>query len=813
MPPPKESGDDYIRRIATFIRTHEANLAQGGLARRRLRTRKPEPQSSGLETVLNPLTWFGKGAEANNSTQANAITFSSDTYRLFYLLVRLDALGLAVGSLDVHVDSPARPMTYVDVFQGMSHDKSSDVLSLSSFRSGLSGISKLSLGGSWWGNKPPPPSVEAELKYVYSSFNRLPALRLEPPGPKSVLLDDEAANEPNALPLDVFRTVEVLEIVDVDPRTILGWDKLSQSLRSLTIKKSGLEDVTDVFITAVLEDQARRDGRLGLSRSRTRQVGSFHDNGFSVPETVSEETEAEALATPTAETPSSNSAKLSSLSWAFLKHLSLSDNALTFIPSLPLHHLTSITVLDLSSNLLISVPPGLSALYNLTSLSLSDNMIDSVLGIYTHLGQLLSLDLSRNRLESLCGLERLLALERVDLRQNLIEESAEVGRLAALPHIQSISVSENPLTEIEDDWRVACFSHFWKEGKEILLDGAPAGFYEKRHMSSPPPQQMSSSRPLSVAAAPSPPTVAVGSVKSPGIYSNTSLKSPRMTPSPGGSQPSSSHASPHLVAVGNGNGKGVKKKKPKRIVNLDGDRGNEQQVQERHRRMVSDGGGVAGGALSPRTKSPRQTARSIDITYSPPSTSRLLPESAAPTSSKSPTFSPASPPKVQDSGRPTAARTKSRHSRYMTEFAASSPSAPSVIPEETTPASPPTSSSFSNGLSGSNTLGRRSGSNTLSRASKRRNRISASVYEPQPGFVSESGADADGRSQMAAVDDGAYGPETEARRRLRQADAYRARIEALRSEVGDGWLKVFSQSGLATPTPPSQPSVLTWNGR
>jgi hypothetical protein len=43
------------------------------------------------------------------------------------------------------------------------------------------------------------------------------------------------------------------------------------------------------------------------------------------------------------------------------------------------------------------------------------------------------------------------------------------------------------------------------------------------------------------------------------------------------------------------------------------------------------------------------------------------------------------------------------------------------------------------------------------------------------------------------------GPETEARRQQRQAEAYRARIEALRSEVGEGWLKVFSQSGLGSP--------------
>ena len=46
----------------------------------------------------------------------------------------------------------------------------------------------------------------------------------------------------------------------------------------------------------------------------------------------------------------------------------------------PLCEAPSLTHLDLSSNLLVSVPSGLSSLYNLISLNLSDNMIDSVLG-------------------------------------------------------------------------------------------------------------------------------------------------------------------------------------------------------------------------------------------------------------------------------------------------------------------------------------------------------------------------------------------------------------------------------------------------
>ncbi|KAH9010610.1 hypothetical protein EDB83DRAFT_2449882 [Lactarius deliciosus] len=91
-------------------------------------------------------------------------------------------------------------------------------------------------------------------------------------------------------------------------------------------------------------------------------------------------------------------------------------------------------------------------------------MIDSVLGVYKKLGQVLALNLSRNRLDSLCGLERLVALERVDVRHNQVEESGKVGRLSLLPNITEVWVEGNAFTEIESDYRVKCFDFFWKEG-------------------------------------------------------------------------------------------------------------------------------------------------------------------------------------------------------------------------------------------------------------------------------------------------------------------------------------------------------------
>ncbi|KAH9007534.1 hypothetical protein EDB85DRAFT_2129831, partial [Lactarius pseudohatsudake] len=457
-----ERGDDYLRTVASFIRTNESRLAEAAFQRRR---RPSQPAPSGL--TLNPLQWFSSDSTPQ-PTRPKPLTFTIDTHHLFYILIRLEALGYHVGSLDSKAVNPSRPINYVDV----SHSgDSSDSMSLSSIRTSLSVVSRLSLGVGIW-TRPEPPSVDQELKYVFSSFTKIPALSLRAPGPTKIM--EIAADPPNenALPLDSFRNLQSLECLDIDPRTLLGWDRLSESLWSLTIKRSGLDDVSDLFINSVIEDSARRHAAPPLDLPNLSRQSSFHSTRL--PDSVEEHAE-ETVATPMSEDPprpsspteSSISPQLPSSKWAFLRHLSLADNALTFIPTEILPHLSSLTHLDLSSNLLVSVPPGLSSLYNLVSLNLSDNMIDSVLGIYKKLGQVLTLNLSRNRLDSLCGLERLVALERVDVRHNQVEESGEVGRLSPLPNITEVWVEGNAFTEIESDYRVKCFDFFWKEGKSI----------------------------------------------------------------------------------------------------------------------------------------------------------------------------------------------------------------------------------------------------------------------------------------------------------------------------------------------------------
>lgn len=544
-----QPGDDYLRRIATFIRNNEMGLAEAGFVRRRRVQRR---HSTNNTSVFNLAGWFSYDSQTPSPAPPKPVTFTIDTHRLFYVLMRLEALGIDIGTLDVRVDNPSKPMhyTHIDLYPNSDN---SDTLSLASFRSSLSAVSGLSLGVGWWGRQE-PQTIDAELKYIYSSFTKLPALSIRAPGPKVIAeLADEPPNQ-NALPLEAFKNIQTLECVDIDPRTLLGWDRLAESLRSLTVQRSGLEDVTDIFIGAVLDDQARRDGTTSDSRSRRipRSQRSFQSTRL--PESVPEDDEDDL--TPPVPSPA---APLSPYKWSLLKHLSLADNALTFLPTDPLPYLTSLSHLDLSSNLLVSIPHGIATLHNLVSLNLSDNMIDSVLGIYTHLGQVLNINLSRNRLESICGLERLMALERVDLRSNHIEESAEIGRLATLPNIVEVWIEGNPLTEYEDNYRTACFDLFLKEDKNIRLDGASPGFYEKRSLGAP-----LSDRPLSVNTVetlPSPPVVPVGSPKAK-ASSSTGTRDVTGTPRSGPSSPS--RGSPLLT----GAAAGKRKRKVKRIVDL-----------------------------------------------------------------------------------------------------------------------------------------------------------------------------------------------------------------------------------------------------
>ncbi|KAF8594773.1 L domain-like protein [Ceratobasidium sp. AG-I] len=696
-----EPGDEYVRRCAAFIRTHEQRLADAGFGRRPQRATQPA-------ALPNMLSWVGLGPSA--AAPAPGMVLSTDLHHVLYLLIRCEALELPVGPLDVKLTNPTRPLSFAS--QLAAGDRA-DAVSIRS-SSAMSTMSRLSLGAGWWGRAAPPP-VDAELKYIYSAFTKLPALSIKQTGLKLVA---ELAQDPltdSVIPFDIFKNLQSLELLDVDPRAVLGWDRLSDGLRSLTIKRSGLEDVSDILIDAVVDDPLRREGKSAPKRRRTHRPNSASRNSSwhssQLPPTV-----------PENPTPAPENADLSAPppptipahKWSRLRHLSLADNALTFFPTAPLANLTRLTHLDLSSNLLVAVPPGLGALYNLVSLNLSDNMIDSVLGIYTTLGSISALDLSRNRLESLCGLERLGALERVDIRWNQVEESAEVGRLVTLPNIINISIEGNPFTEMEDEYRARCFEYFLKEGKAVTLDGTPPSFYDRRGIAVSAPEPPA----IEPAPAPSPNVVAVASPRPPTTSkSNPTPTATAATPSPA-PVPVLTAASVSPKPVIHHPHNRARKRKPTRIVELDD--------------AAGDGSGASRG---------QSRTGSVDSTVRSPK----------PDEGTQPTLT--SPP-------PAVPRAN-RHQRHATH------ALPSPIREDTEPLTTPTSATP---VSRPNQHRRQASGSTLSgsKSAKRRARASASVYEPAGGEV-------DGEPR---VDD---------------AEIFRRKMEALRAEVGDSWLKVLSQ--------------------
>ncbi|KAF9929838.1 hypothetical protein FBU30_001151 [Linnemannia zychae] len=313
------------------------------------------------------------------------------------------------------------------------------------------------------------------------------------------------------LPLaTVFPALTHLELHKIPPDCIEGWGILMKQLKSLVIIQSGMEDVYDIMIKPVLDSERRQRKRIVKERSRAaliqkEQQESLKDAASTTHEletnsTVNDETVSNGSASSTSTTSGAGAAPeesdamiLSSLKmWPVLRHLSLSDNSLpTLAQNDILTHIQSVVSLDLSHNLFISPPSALIHLYNLQSLDLSYNMISGVQSIYQILGNIAVLNLRGNRLESLSGLERLWNLEKVDVRENHLDDAAEVGRLAALPGIREVWSERNPFCLIQPKHRMEILAVFKANGHDIMLDGSHASFTEKRALANMSPSALS----------------------------------------------------------------------------------------------------------------------------------------------------------------------------------------------------------------------------------------------------------------------------------------------------------------------------------
>ena len=173
--------------------------------------------------------------------------------------------------------------------------------------------------------------------------------------------------------------------------------------------------------------------------------------------------------------------------WRFLRHLSLADNALTCISVSSLSPLANtLHSLDMSSNLFSEVPDCLATLTALRALNLSNCMIESLHSLARNpLPAITALNLRANRLASIAGVEKLLSLERLDLRDNRIVDPTEIARLTGIPDMREIWVHSNPFVKSHTCYRITIFNLFRSAPgytEDIVIDSTGPGYSERRQL-------------------------------------------------------------------------------------------------------------------------------------------------------------------------------------------------------------------------------------------------------------------------------------------------------------------------------------------
>ncbi|CBX94926.1 hypothetical protein IAQ61_008369 [Plenodomus lingam] len=192
-------------------------------------------------------------------------------------------------------------------------------------------------------------------------------------------------------------------------------------------------------------------------------------------------------------TPRGSSSNLLSLGWfpatkwRFLRHLSLADNALTTISAASLAPLANtLQSLDLSANLFTEIPDSLASMTCLRALNLSSCLIVSLQSLGRNpLPAITTLNLRSNRLNTLAGVERLLSLERIDIRDNRLTDPTEIARLTGVPDIREVYVSRNPFCKTHATYRVTIFNLFRKTPgytEDVIIDTQGPSAAEKKQL-------------------------------------------------------------------------------------------------------------------------------------------------------------------------------------------------------------------------------------------------------------------------------------------------------------------------------------------
>ncbi|KAI1134179.1 hypothetical protein F5Y05DRAFT_242406 [Hypoxylon sp. FL0543] len=300
-----EDGELYIKRLAVYIRTNEKALANALQLRRSPGPRHGPSQSvssiqapkspsplperpSTSASVSSPLaTALSFGSLSLTSNSVKSARLSLTPHHLFYLLSRFEELGIPVGPMKVRLENlhdTSTSANYVSFLSSSQRTKSrgSDAVSIrsvSSIRSVMTGMSALwnsfGIGSSISAARVErqKAALQADLKYLYSAFTKIPCLRLAPDWRTKLIKGYEEFPFDSAVPLYVFKNLQDLEVNGIDFRQFFGWDRLAEQIRSLTLKRANIEDPADILIDIVLDDMDKR--RRRSSKAQSSPTGAY----------------------------------------------------------------------------------------------------------------------------------------------------------------------------------------------------------------------------------------------------------------------------------------------------------------------------------------------------------------------------------------------------------------------------------------------------------------------------------------------------------------------------------------------------------
>lgn len=282
------------------MRTHEKALANA------LQLRKQNVPRHGASHSVSSITTNGlasptvperpatSGASSSNGLASalsfGALNFTSQTaksaklaltaHHLFYLLSRFEELKIPVGPMKVRLENlhdTSSSANYVSFLSQSQRSKTGasevgSIRSVSSIRSVMSGMSSLwsnfgiGTGISAARTERQKAALQADLKYLYSAFTKIPCLRLAPDWRARLIKGYEEFPFDSAVPLHVFKNCQALEVCDMDFRQFFGWDRMADQLRSLTLKRACIEDPGDLLIDIVLDDMDKRRRRTSKQK-------------------------------------------------------------------------------------------------------------------------------------------------------------------------------------------------------------------------------------------------------------------------------------------------------------------------------------------------------------------------------------------------------------------------------------------------------------------------------------------------------------------------------------------------------------------